>query len=157
MIDLNERYMQRAKARLYKRLTVTPGCWIWGGSISQAGYGSIGFLEKVIGAHRVSYIVHFGPIPEGLNVLHRCDNRRCVNPDHLFLGTIRDNNADRQTKGRSVIPNNRGSRNGNAKLTDTQVQQIRDDQRLHREIAQAFHISRATVGDIKNGKRWKHV
>jgi hypothetical protein len=80
------------------------GCWEWQGALSAAGYGRIvrpGSAATSAPAHRVSWELHNGPIPDGLCVCHKCDNRKCVRPDHLFLGTQGDNNRDRDAKGRS--------------------------------------------------------
>lgn len=79
------------------------GCWLWAGSLVPGhGYGSFNFKGSEQGAHRASYILHRGVIPEGLFVLHKCDVKHCVNPEHLFLGTLRDNAEDRNRKGRQA-------------------------------------------------------
>lgn len=84
------------------------GCWDWLGSLNQFGYGQVSWQGKSIGAHRAAHEVAKGPIPEGLHVMHTCDNRKCVNPEHLFLGTRSDNMRDMVAKGRyrgSAQPN----------------------------------------------------
>ncbi len=77
------------------------GCWEWLGYLDPKGYGTFGVNNKVFKAHRYSYLIHFGPIPEKLCVCHHCDNPQCCNPDHLFLGTHNDNMQDMIKKGRS--------------------------------------------------------
>lgn len=87
--------------RFMSRVAVDPdGCWLWTGLADQHGYGRIHFEGRVTRAHRVSWMIHEGPIPEGQKVLHRCDTPACVRPDHLFLGTQADNMADMNAKGR---------------------------------------------------------
>jgi hypothetical protein len=91
--------------RLYSKIIVTPNeCWEWQGYRFPQGYGRYSMMGQVL-AHRVSFIVHKGPIFKNLCVLHKCDNPPCVNPDHLFMGTRDTNNKDRAAKGRSVTPN----------------------------------------------------
>ena len=91
-------------------------CWIWVGKLFQGkGYGQFGIIGRTVRAHRFSWELRFGPVPEGLCVLHQCDNPGCVNPNHLFLGTNKDNTADMDRKGR---------RNSRRVLTLAQVKQI---------------------------------
>jgi hypothetical protein len=86
--------------RFWKRVHKSDGCWEFSGGRHQFGYGLIQANHKCVGAHRVSWEIHFGPIPDGLWVLHACDNPSCVRPDHLFLGTVGDNTRDASAKGR---------------------------------------------------------
>jgi len=142
--------------RLRKRLHPAPnGCLEWRGSQDKDGYGRIGRGRRGEGmecTHRVAYEAAFGPIPMGMNVLHRCDNPPCCEPTHLWLGTDLDNMADRDAKGRTAVQ--KGERNGNAKLTLGQVEEIRVDARLLREIAADYGVGQSMVSLIRNGKRW---
>lgn len=105
-------------------------------------------------AHRLAWMQAHGPIPAGLHVLHKCDNRPCVNPEHLFLGTHQENVADCIAKGRQ----NRGSKNGNASLTEEQARLILDDTvGTHDLIAARHGVSRPTVSRIKSRKTWRHI
>lgn len=98
---------QPAMPRLYANVEVIPfsGCWIWMRSLYPCGYGIVSLNGKPRSAHRVSWEVHNGPIPDGLCVLHRCDVKQCINPTHLFLGTKKDNTADMHEKGRDSNQN----------------------------------------------------
>ena len=107
-----ERTRRSIAERFWCKVTRAIGCWTWAGSKTRQGYGCIGSGGKyapVVKAHRVSWELNRGPIPQGLCVLHHCDNPSCVNPNHLFLGTVRDNWNDAITKGRAV-PYNRNHR-----------------------------------------------
>lgn len=131
----------------------TDGCWIWKGSVNRGGYGKIGTTNL---AHRRAYEYAYGKIPEGKQVCHHCDIRLCVNPSHLFLGSIGDNMKDKCFKDRQA----RGSKIGNAILTEEKVLEIRK-QRLsgkeYQEIADGFGVGWYLVRDICKNKQWKHV
>lgn len=126
-------------------------CWLWGGGVTVYGYGYFYVGSKQKFAHRAAWETHRGGIPKGLCVLHRCDTRLCVNPDHLFLGTRRDNLADMTAKGRRVS----GERHGMAKLTADQVKQIRGSMETQETMAVRLGVSRQLIGHIRNNKRWK--
>lgn len=148
------------------RVDKKTGCWNWL-KPNSIGYGQFKINGRNIGAHRVSWIIHNGDIPEGLNVLHKCDNRRCVNPDHLFIGTQQDNVDDMIEKGRKNYfcnpPIMSGENNPRARLNFKQVKEIR---KLYKErvssgkgsikkIADRFNISYTTAHSIITRKTWK--
>lgn len=134
-------------------------CWLWTARIT-SGYGSIGgggHSGRSLSAHRVSWELHNGPIPAGVHVLHRCDNRLCVNPAHLFLGTPADNMADRDAKGRQAA----GEKNGVAKLTDNDVRTIRATYAkggvTQEALARSFNVHQGLISGIIARRRWRHV
>ena len=140
--------------RLQKRLKIMPGgCWEWQGYCTPDGYGQIwqNTSKHTVRVHRVMWEIVFGPIPDCLFVLHKCDNPPCANPSHLFLGTRIDNNADRDAKNRNA----KGEKHGMAKLTWEQVIAIRADSRSLRVIAKEYGITLRTVYHIHSGKTWK--
>ena len=113
------------------------GCWNWTGCVaSTTGYGTAWSEYKPYNMHRVSYEVFVEKIPQGMCVCHHCDNRLCVNPDHLFLGTKGDNNSDRAKKGRSC----KGSNKPNSKLTEEQVKEIRLSSLSSRKCAKKYGV-----------------
>lgn len=139
------------------------GCWMFNGFRLANGYGRIkGDGESVMLAHRMSWEVFKGPIPEGLLVLHRCDTRPCVNPDHLFLGTHRDNMLDMISKGRrvaaSIQPKTRGHKHWNTKLTLPEVKKLKRASHEKRSaLAEKLGISRRYANAIACGAKWKWV
>jgi hypothetical protein len=94
-------YLTPFRERFERLITKTASCWIWGGVRGTNGYGTIKKKSKAIRAHRASYELFVGPIPDGMHVLHKCDNPLCVNPEHLFVGTHIDNMRDMEKKGRA--------------------------------------------------------
>jgi hypothetical protein len=135
-------------------------CWEWTGGILANGYGGIRVDGFYVRAHRFSWELHFGPIPfapgfHGMCVCHRCDNRRCVNPGHLFLGTNAENSADMRRKGR--MPSLKGEANPLSKLTDADVIDIRTSPLPASEMAARFLISKGNVGVIRRREAWTHV
>jgi hypothetical protein len=176
-----------APRRFWAKVDKTGDCWLWTARLSRDGYGQ--FRTGGVGtpnarAHRVAWALAYGAIPEGLLVLHRCDNPRCVRPEHLFLGTSADNVADRNAKGRQAtgarlnIPCDRGrghrnprythpettargERNGHARFTAEQVLEIRRlwaaGGMLQRDIAAQFGTDQAVVSLIVRRKTWAHL
>lgn len=134
------------------------GCWEFQGSIRR-GYGQFKIENKNFATHRASYEIFKGKIPKGKFVCHTCDNKICVNPDHLFLGTPLDNMLDKTKKGRGYRPT--GEKHHKAKLTERDVLKIRKMYKFfktpHRRIAEYFKVSRNNVTNIINKKFWKHV
>jgi hypothetical protein len=133
------------------------GCWIWTGATKELGYGVIGLGRRSDGtdkAHRVSYRLYCGDIPDGMAVCHRCDTPACVNPDHLFLGTLADNMQDCVAKGRNFIPDNRGERANWAKLTSDAVAHIRERVMTGPEYGRLYGVSKSAVYQIWDGTNW---
>jgi ribosome-binding protein aMBF1 (putative translation factor) len=136
------------------------GCWLWLGNKHKQGYGKISVNGRAVMAHRVSYEMNCSEIPLGMMVCHKCDNPKCVNPDHLFLGSAQDNMTDKIMKGR-----HRGARRGEshhlAKLNKDQVMAIRDKYRdgniFQRELASQYGVSQALINRIINNSVWSYV
>jgi hypothetical protein len=132
------------------------GCWVWTAARHPQGYGLIKRKDGAqLRAHRLAYELAYGPIPQGLQVCHRCDNPRCVRPSHMFLGTAEDNAADMVAKGRSARL--AGERNGAARLSRRDVETIRASCATYRSLAQRFNVSPSAIGLIKRRERWKHL
>lgn len=132
------------------RVSKTEECWNWTGTKHQYGYGVVVINNKSIRAHRYSYELHKGAIPDGLVVMHSCDNPSCVNPDHLSLGTRLDNNRDAKEKGRNAT----GERNGQSKLSNSTIEEIRSLVGIKNTyIATIYNIDPSHVSRIRNGRR----
>ena len=130
------------------------GCWEWQSAKDGFGYGAFRFSGKTVKAHRFSWEFYIGDIPNGLCVLHRCDNPGCVNPDHLFLGTRTDNAKDRDKKGRCASK----EKHYCAKLSEEQVKTIRNmwiNGMKGAEIAKLYGVDQSNISRIVNNKAWK--
>lgn len=157
-------YHQRFKSaveRFLEKVVVSDEHWLWQNGKDDCGYGFFWLEGRMHRAHRASWILYKGPIPEGLDVLHQCDIPGCVNPDCLFLGTRADNNRDRDQKGRHVAL--KGEAHGCAKITEQQAQWALDSTtsntstRQLREMAYATGISFSTLWRISRRRAWKHL
>lgn len=147
-------------------------CWEWTGAKRKHGYGKIMVedgirssgkrRQKDISAHRVSYMIHYGPIPKGFCICHTCDNPGCVNPNHLFLGTLADNNRDMRNKGRQAWGkkvSHPGEKNPSAKLTEKDVKKIRTlyPKQTQTKIANDYGVTQGLIGHIVHRRIWKHI
>jgi hypothetical protein len=130
-----------------------PGCWEWQGSVWATGYGRFHFEGRSQKAHRLAWRFENGTLREEACVLHRCDNRRCVRPSHLFLGDRRANNLDKISKGRQT----KGSDVNTAKLTADKVRAIRGSVAMSDALAARFGVSRGHINKIKRREVWSHV
>jgi hypothetical protein len=138
------------------------GCWIWEGAKNNKGYGIFSYKGKTILAHRMSWLLHNGEIPKEQNVLHKCDVRACVNPEHLFLGSLKDNMQDCSKKGRLHVnfPGYSGEKHGNAKLKNSDVIEIRERRKNGERaclLAKEYGVHRQTISDISRGIYWKNL
>lgn len=144
-----------------KRKTVisSSGCWEWVGSLRKDGYGQIHIGSRPnrvnTRVHCLGYSLLISPVPDGLCVLHKCDNRRCWNPGHLWLGTRKQNQADMKQKGRAA----RGSRNASAKLSRSDISEIlrlRSIGLKQVDVAARFGVQQSLISMIETGKIWAH-
>lgn len=147
-LTLEERFKSRAKP-------MPSGCIEWVGEKSVYGYGVLREIRlatgsKVFMAHRVAWELTFGAIPKNVLVCHHCDNRSCVNPEHLFLGSHKDNTQDMVHKGRSAS----GEKHGNVKLTKQQALIIEHSVCTNRTLSERYGISESQIRRIRGGKNW---
>lgn len=146
------------KERFLSKVEKTETCWTWkAGTFNETGYGQFWMRRRPHGAHVASYKLFVGKVPKGLMVRHKCDNRICVNPDHLEIGTHSDNMKDMIRRGRA---DRKGEKAHNVKLDNKTVKRIKRALRsgkrvidIHRSMAIRIH----TVSDIKHGRIWKNV
>ena len=166
MIEITTEYLASQglsptfQTRFWAKVQKTEGCWLWTGGFHdrRTRYGALarGHGCQTINTHIASWILHFGPIPDGLWVLHHCDNPPCVRPDHLWLGTNVENMRDMAQKGRSTM----GDKSHTAKLTLIQVEQIRNEwskrKSSQRDLAKKFGIHNSGICRIVNWKNWSN-
>lgn len=161
-------YSPEAEARFWSRVVLGDDCWSWSGSRNWGGYGRFQVAGREQAAHRYAWELAYGPIPDGMFACHRCDNRGCVRPTHLFLGTAADNMADRDAKGRQASglrngshtrPERRpkGEAHGRQKLTEDQVRAIRkalDSGASYRELGEVYGVAAQSIRCIANRRNW---
>lgn len=152
-----DQILDRLKFYYEKRVIRKDGCWDFNGCRGRGGYALMSIAGKSKSASRVSWMIHNGPIPESLFVLHKCDNPPCTNPEHLFLGTTKQNAQDRSIKGRNS--NQNGENNHSAKLIASQVVEIRELCKIMpiQEIANKFNVAIGTINSIKYRQNWRHI
>lgn len=144
--------------RFWSKVRKVDECWVWTASASHDGYGAFGVGGRkggMVRAHRFSYSLTHGPIPDGKMVLHRCDNRRCVNPNHLFLGDAKSNGEDMAKKDRST----HGERNPRVKLSEGEVCEMRGYYSRGRgtlkDLGLRYGVAKSTAHAVVSGVNWK--
>lgn len=154
-----ERTAEEVRSLFWKRVAILghDECWEWRGCKTDSGYAQIWINKRGYYVHRIAWLLTHGDIPEGVFVLHRCDNRICVNLNHLFLGSHQDNMDDKVSKGRQHHP--RGELHGAAKLTDETVLRIRGMYPLYNQyqLSEMFGVSQAHISHIIRREVWRHV
>jgi hypothetical protein len=157
--------LERLKKSFNERVIKQPNCWGWNGPVDQGGYPVMG-CRRQCGSdrgHRASWIIHYGKIPKGMHICHACDNPICTNPDHLWVGTHKQNNDDKIAKNRqakNTPPHKPGILNGSAKLKEEQVREIKiliASGRSCYSLGKEFAVSKQTILRIKNGKNWSNI
>lgn len=149
--ETEQESLNAMKAKFDKFVIKSEGCWDWSGTKNKQGYGGMLHRHKVLKAHRVSYMIHKGMIPDGLFILHRCDNTSCSNPEHLFLGNQSENMIDMVSKNRNHVRN---------KINSDQVLEIRKMLSLDipmTKIAKKYNVSDVCIFYIKHNKSWKDI
>lgn len=143
--------LDEAKDRFFQNIEKTATCWIWKG-VKIDGYG-IMFHKKPVKSHRFSFEIHKGKIDKNKLICHHCDNPSCVNPEHLYQGTPKDNSQDAYSRNRMVV----GEKHHYSKLKENQVKYILDCEERGIDLANKFNVSEDTISRIRNKKSWKNV
>ena len=152
---------KNTEEKFWKRLDKkSNGCWEWTKAHNKDGYGQTCYKGKMVWTHRMAWIYSKGEIPEGMHVLHKCDNPACCNPDHLFLGTHKDNMNDRDKKNRCNNKGLKGELNPQSRYTEKDILQMREMYKKgmkQKEIALIFNTTQPIISNIINRKYWKHI
>lgn len=146
--------------KFWPNVNKTKTCWLWVGYVEPAGYGKMRVGSKNMRAHRVSWELHNKPIPVGLCILHKCDIRNCVNPEHLFLGTHKDNMVDCVNKGRNACNPLKGEASPASKLKEADVREVKallSSGESIASISRKYGVSTLPIFKIKHNKTWKHI
>lgn len=162
LLPIGTRARGTLEDRFFRHIEKTDECWLWTGRLVGKGYGSLGLGgrgAKQILAHRLSYQIHKGQIPNGLVIMHKCDNPRCVNPEHLDAGTQSQNIKDAFSRGRKInLPSGlKGESHGASKLTNKDVIAIRASTDTYQKLADMYGVSRTSIEKIRYRKTWKHI
>lgn len=163
----HEEYIGHVRQALKEKIIIDENdCWIWQGQVDRKGYGRRTFTEnkkkRKLLAHRISYKIFVGEIPDGLFILHQCDVPRCINPQHLHLGTQKDNLNEMRERDRAndISKGKKGDRHNLAKLSETDVKEIR---RLREKgytgvkLSEMFNVTNGLIYMIINKRIWKHI
>ena len=152
-------------ARLQEKIEIDPrtACWNWTASLRPTGYGQMRYLGTTELAHRVAWMLFRGPIPKAnnrygtMNVLHHCDNPKCVNPQHLFIGDQADNVRDAVAKQRWGKRGCQGERHGRSRLKEKDVREIRRSSLSTQQLAVKYKVSKSAIQHVLKGRSWTHL
>jgi len=168
MVSFSRSVLDGLQGRFWAKVNRSEGlgpngdCWEWTGSLNKTGYGQMSSRRgsPPYKAHRIGYALYYGDFDHALDVCHRCDNPKCVRPEHLFLGSHAENMADMKRKKRARKIGNFGEVNGSAKLTREQVHEAlrrRREGESQTQVAARFGVHRTTIGMIERGINWRHL
>ena len=149
--------VELAKVRFLEKIKHVGGCWIWTAALKDSRYGAFCLNGRIHRAHRASWLVHYGDIPAGMCVCHKCDTPLCVNPEHLFVGTASDNMRDAIKKGRLK---RRGDDSPRRILSEADVKRIRKLRRAGRSgknLAKEYGVCQSTIASANTGRNWSHI
>lgn len=151
-------FTEKTIKRFIAKIQINPEteCWEWTAGLTTDGYGKFNVGGQTMRAHRFSWFLYRGDIPDNLIIRHKCDNPKCVNPTHMELGTISDNVQDRVSRGRGA----NGERNGSSKLTENDIHAIRNmflDGYNNSQIAKHFGVDGSAISQIRRGLKWKFI